>query len=345
MLKLKTFVRLKIAITSIVTLCAACFISLIIVFGSFFLFYNGHITHMVMGTTMLVSCGFAMLIGSSALWYISKFVTDPVLKISEGVKKVAQGDFSMEIMHKNQDEIGGLVVNFNKMVRELQGMDYMRKNFISNVSHEVKTPIAAITGFTEMLIDGGLTKEEKNDYLLYIYNESIRLSRLCDNMMKMSQLDHQAILLDRRVFDVDEQIRKCIILLDEKWNEKNIDYELDLQKCKVTSDYDLLYQLWVNLIDNAIKFSEPGSKIFISAINDFNNNKIIVKIKDVGIGITEEKLHKIFEKFYQCEESHKKQGAGLGLSIVKRIVELVGGEILCNSKENEGCEFIISISI
>jgi signal transduction histidine kinase len=343
MLKFKTSLRWKIAIISIIIFCVACFIGLIIVFGSFFLFYNGKITHMVMATTMLISYGFAMVIGSIALWYISKFVAEPVLKISDGAKKVAQGDFGVEIVHKGQDEIGELAVNFNKMVRELQGMDYMKKNFISNVSHEVKTPIAAITGFTEMLIDGGLEKEEENDYLLCIYNESIRLSRLCDNMMKVSQLDHQAILLNRRVFYVDEQIRKCIILLDEKWNEKNIDYELDLQKCKVSSDYDLLYQLWVNLIDNAIKFSEPGGKIYISAINDFNSNKIFVKIKDQGIGITEEKLHKIFEKFYQCEESHKEQGAGLGLSIAKRIVELVDGEIICNSKKNEGCEFIISI--
>ncbi|MCR3758114.1 HAMP domain-containing histidine kinase [Clostridium felsineum] len=340
--KIKTSVRLKNSLASIVTLCIGCFLSSIIVISGFVLFFHENMSIGLVYIMVLITCVLSMIIGSVLLWYTSKFITEPIIKLSEGVRKVSDGDFSIVINNSSQDEIGCLVDNFNKMTKELNSMDYMRRDFMSNVSHEVKTPVAAITGFAEMLEEGGLSKEDEKEYLSLLYKESFRLSRLCDNMLNMSRLDNQQILNNKKEFYVDEQIRRCIILLEEKWVEKRINYKLKLNKCKVVSDYDFLYQVWINIIDNAIKFSQNCGVISISANYD-ENKRVVIKIKDYGTGIEKNKISKIFDKFYMGDKSRKKEGNGLGLSIVKRIIELIGGEIICNSKENEGTEFIIII--
>ncbi|MBC7958343.1 MAG: HAMP domain-containing histidine kinase [Vallitaleaceae bacterium] len=220
------------------------------------------------------------------------------------------------------------------MARELNEMDYMRKDFMSNVSHEIKTPVAAITGFSEMLLDGGLEEAEQKEYLNYLNQESLRLSRLCESMLQMSRVDHQIIVDKRQEVMVDEQLRRCIITLSEKWSAKDINFDLQLEKCSLLSDYDLLFQIWTNLIDNAIKYSYPEGSIFITAVNERDFLKVC--IRDEGIGIPEEQAGKIYEKFYQSDESHKKQGSGLGLAIVKRIVELLDGSLSHFSEEGKG---------
>ena len=220
-------------------------------------------------------------------------------------------------------------------------MEYMSKDFMSNVSHEIKTPVSAIIGFSELLLEGNLPKEKEKEYLRSLYSESLRLSRLSDNMLKMSKLDNQEIITGKKDFYVDEQIRKCMIFLSDKLEDKEIDFELHLKKCKIKNNFDLLYQVWINLMDNAIKFSNEKGKIYVSAAYNQDKTEIEVIIKDEGPGISQDKLPKIFDKFYQCDESHKTEGHGLGLSIVKRIIELTGGSIECTSKENQGCEFKI----
>ncbi|MGB4660934.1 MAG: HAMP domain-containing sensor histidine kinase [Mobilitalea sp.] len=301
----------------------------------------------------LIVCAFTMILGGVALWHEALYVTNPIKKISEGVKKVSDGDFSVQIKftksHKTKkkklysDEIDDLACNFNKMASELNEMDYMRKDFMSNVSHEIKTPVAAITGFSEILLDGGLEETEQKEYLTYLNLESLRLSRLCDNMLRMSRLDHQIIVDRNQKVMVDEQLRSCIINLGEKWSEKGIEFDLQLDKCEIFSDYDLLFQIWTNLIDNAIKFSKQGGTIWINAgmEGDFLN----VTIRDAGIGISAEKQNKIYDKFYQSEESHKKQGSGLGLSIVKRILELLEGSISHVSEEGQGTTMTVRIPV
>ena len=228
------------------------------------------------------------------------------------------------------------------MVKELDSMDYMRKDFMSNVSHEIKTPISVITGFTEILIDGNLSDDERHEYLEVIYEESIRISKLCENMLKMSRLDSQVIVSNMSRIRVDEQIRKSIILLTEKWSNYYIDFSIYLDEVYITSDYDMLWQVWINLIDNAIKYSGDNSKIDIS-VKKSSNEVIKVIIKDNGIGIEEDKIHKVFDKFYQCEESHKKSGNGLGLSITKRIIELLNGTIECESKKGIGTTMVVTL--
>ncbi len=345
--------RLKLALASIIILCASCVIAYLMVFIGFSLFYSGPITSTVALLMCLITCGITMILGGVALWHSAAYVMNPIIEISKGVQKVADGDFSVQLsFHNNHrkeqeelysDEIAVMASNFNKMTRELSGMDYMRKDFISNVSHEIKTPVAAIAGFSEMLLDGGLSEQEQKEYLTYIYQESQRLSRMSESMLHMSRLDHQNIVNSKQEVRVDEQIRRCIILLGEKWHDRDIQYELNLEKCSIVSDSVLLFQLWTNLIDNAIKYSEPKCTIWIET--KVADNFLQFSVRDEGVGISKENLTKIYDKFYQCDESHKKLGNGLGLSIVKKIVELLKGSILCESELGVGTTMTVMLPI
>lgn len=349
----KVSLRFKLAVASIVILCASSLIAYFIVFIGFSYFYDGPTTNTVVLLMSLTTCAITMLIGGVALWHSASFVTNPISKISDGMQKVADGDFSVQLsfsdIHRKKqrdgsyDEISVMADNFNKMTRELSGMDYMRKDFMSNVAHEIKTPVAAITGFSEMLLDGGLSEEEQKEYLTYIYQEAQRLSRINENMLQMSRLDHQNIVDLNQEVKVDEQIRRCIILLAEKWSDREIQYELDLEKCSIVSNYDLLFQLWTNLIDNAIKYSKKECTIWITT--KIVDASLVFNIRDEGVGISKDKLSRIYDKFYQCDESHLKQGSGLGLSIVKRIVELLNGTITCDSTLGKGTVFTVMLPI
>ena len=340
--RLHISLRVHFSLISITSLCTACILAFVLIFGGIKLFYGGPITiPLAIGAGLLV-CGLSILIGGSMLWLASGHFTEPIEEVSDAVKKVANGDFTVHIDKKANrllhyeilNEIDELAENFNTMTAELNGMDYMRKDFMSNVSHEFKTPVAAITGFTEILMENGLSPEEQQEYLLLVNKESLRLSRLCESMLRMSRLEHQQIVQKKDRVRVDEQLRKCIIMLTEKWADKSRNYELDLESLEIQSDSDLLMQVWANLIDNAIKYSPENSTIYISG--KIKDDFLIITIQDEGDGISSEQQTRIFEKFYQCDESHKKYGSGLGLSIVKRILELLGGTIICISEKGEG---------
>ncbi|MDT8717340.1 HAMP domain-containing histidine kinase [Clostridium sp. 19966] len=340
--KFRMSLRVYFLMIFILILCTACVFSFILVFAGMKLLYSGPITMPVLLSMCLLICCLTMLLGGFMMWCGSIHLTRPIEEMSRAVKKVAQGDFSVQIKrnekmrgkHEFSNEIDELAVHFNKMAAELNGMDYMKKDFISNVAHEVQTPLAAVTGFTEILLEGGFSKEEQQEYLLLVNKESLRLSRLCDNMLSMSRLDNQQIVSKKDRIRVDEQLRKCIIMLSEKWPEKIRNYELDCSNLSIQSDASLLMQIWVNLIDNAIKYSSEDSTIWING--KIEEGFLVVAIRDEGDGITLEKQSKIFEKFYQGDESHKKIGNGLGLSIVKRIVDLLGGSITCISDGKNG---------
>lgn len=346
--KYKWNLRRYIAIVSICTLLYALIISSIPVIVGVKVFYSGEVTYNILIILSLIVVIIAMIIGGIFIWFGTGHLTRPLLEVNDAVKQVAEGNFKVKINRKERDygkyeysnEIDELSKNVNKMVAELDSMDYMRKDFMSSVSHEIKTPIAAITGFTEILLDGRISEREQQEYLKVINEESMRISRLCENMLCMARLDSQVIIGKKEKIQLDEQIRKCIILLSEKWSSYEIDFEIDLAKIEIISDSDMLHHIWINLIDNAIKYSGENCKISISA-QEVNDNIVEVKIMDQGIGINENKVDKIFEKFYQCDESHKKSGNGLGLSIVKRIIELLNGEVKCESKEGVGTTMIV----
>ena len=284
---------------------------------------------------------YSLGIGVSLILVMASHIINPLRKITEATKKVATGNLKVKVDVDRKDEIGELAQNFNIMVDELNSIEYLRKDFISNISHELKTPIASIQGFTKLLADDNLSKEEKDEYINIILEETQRLSNLSSNILKLSNLEKQEIVTNKTEFRLDNQIRKAIIMLDEKINSKKIKISLDSSEVSIYEDEDLIMEIWINLINNAIKYSNENGEIKIKVIEKENDVK--VSIKDEGIGIPKDKQERIFEKFYQVENSRAGEGSGLGLAIVKRIVDLIKGEIEVESKEKQGTKIIVSI--
>ena len=233
----------------------------------------------------------------------------------------------IQIENHRDDEIGQLTKNFNKMIRELKNIEYLRKDFITNVSHEFKTPLASIQGFAKLLMSESLPDEERKEYAAIILEEASRLTNLSSNILKITKLENQEIVEKRTLFPLDEQIRKSILLLEPAWSKKNIEFDLDLEKSQFSGDEELLQQVWINLLDNAIKFSNESGIISVRLRQ--NKKNVTVEIADNGIGMNEETKKRLFEKFYQGDKS--RGGRGLGLSLVKRILDLYGGKISVES--------------
>jgi len=267
----------------------------------------------------------------------------PIKKISGAAKKVAAGDFSIKLETYREDEIGELTNNFNDMVKDLGSIESLQKEFVDNVSHEIKTPITSIQGFAQLLRDDNISKEEKNEYIDIIEEESNRLLNLSTSMLKLSKLQNQNKITNAEQIDISEQIRKALSILEPKWREKEIVFNISMENKYFYGDEDLIFQVWINLLENAIKFSEQKGKIDI--ILKEKDNWIEIVIKDYGIGMDEEEKKKVFTRFYQIDKSHSGKGSGLGLAIVKRIIELSKGEIKIESEKNMGTTIIIKLPI
>lgn len=341
-------IRAKGTLIAIGIMFCSCLVSFALMTTLFLLFFHDSSlnigeAHAVFGKFMAATLIICVVLGSALLYLAIKKISDPIIRISDAAREVAKGDFSIKIAYKSNDEIGILAQNFNLMTAELGNMEYLRKDFISNVSHELKTPIASIKGFAEMLQDKNLSAEDFQTYINIIIAETTRLSHLSSNMLKLSRLDHQLIPERSQTFFLDEQIRRTLVLLEEKWSAKQLELDLDLEKIVYTGDEDLIQQIWLNLIENAIKFSaEPGT-ICIRAkkIQD----QAIVEIKDQGIGIAKNDQERIFEKFFQGDKSHSKEGSGLGLAIIKKIVEIHKGEINFTSEAGLGTTFTVRLPL
>jgi len=267
----------------------------------------------------------------------------PILKLSSATKEVAKGNFDVQVENNSDDEVGQLTKNFNKMIRELKSIEYLRKDFINSVSHEFKTPIASIQGFAKLLQKGNLSKEEEQEYADIIVEETTRLSKLSSNILRLSSLENQEMLEKKTVFSLDEQIRKIILLLEHKWSNKNIDFDIELDEIQYHGDEELLQQVWINLLDNAIKFSNTNSSIIVRLYRTASAAKL--EISDTGIGMSEETMLRIFERFYQGDKAHSYDGNGLGLSLVKRILDLCNGSIHVKSKLHEGSTFTVELPV
>lgn len=284
-----------------------------------------------------------LLITIALMQNISRKIVNPIKKITDATKKVASGDFTIELETKKDDEIGELTHNFNKMVKELNSIECLQKDFINNVSHEIKTPISSIQGFAKLLEADDLSKEERKEYAEIIKEESDRLLYLSTNILKLAKLENQERIMNKTKFNIAEQIRRTISVLEPKWKEKNIKFNVSLKEQEFLGEKDLMYQVWMNIIENSIKFSKQDGQIDVKMKT--NQDSIIVEIKDYGIGMEEEEAKKIFDRFYQIDKSHTKPGAGLGMTIAKRIVELSGGKIEVTSKLNESTTFIVTLPI
>lgn len=295
----------------------------------------------------IIICG----LGSVLLRREAARIAKPIEDVNAATERIAHGDFTVRVEPDTSaadiEELTALRENFNKMASELEGMDYLRKDFMSNVSHELKTPIAAIAGFAELLQDASLSAEERAEYAELTREQALRLSTLCENMLNMSRLSNQEIVVRHEEIRLDEQIRKVVIALLEKWSDRDVEFDLKLPEITVTTDPGLLEQVWTNLLDNAIKYSPDGSTIHVTCREPMGkgmeNGHVKVYIRDEGVGIDPEKLPKIFDQFYQCEESHKQMGHGLGLAITKRIAELLQLSIDVQSVPGEGSSFVVTL--
>ncbi|QAA34775.1 HAMP domain-containing sensor histidine kinase [Clostridium manihotivorum] len=349
MKKIANSIRAKVTLTFISILCFSCAVSLgfALVLDKIFkylniYFYVGEkdITQIVLLIITLIICA---LIGSITVFYVTKHIIKPIKQLSDSTKEIAKGNFDIKIKAKCEDEIGVLANNFNSMIEELKSMEYLRKDFMSSVSHEFKTPIASIQGFVEILKDKNLPRERFEEYTDIIIEETKRLNNLCSNILRLSRLDNQVIQNEIKRFSLDEQIRKTILLLEDQWTQKDLELNIELEELTYDGDEELIQQIWLNLISNAIKFSNSKGKINIS-LKTFDK-KVIVEIEDYGIGISEEGKSRIYEKFYQEDTSRAEEGNGLGLAIVKRIVEICQGTITFESNIGEGTKFIITLPI
>lgn len=255
----------------------------------------------------------------------------------DAMERIAQGDFSVFV--QTDDYVHAELADaINNMAKNLGNLETMRQDFISNVSHEIQSPLTSISGFAVLLKRPGLPDDERQRYASIIETESKRLSSLSDNLLKLSSLDNNPVI--KSDFRLDRQLSNVILMLEPQWSEKNLAVEADLKKCMIGGDQDLLSQVWVNLLVNAIKFTPEGGVIFVSA------NENIVKIADTGIGISKDDLPHIFERFYKVDKARDRAlgGNGLGLSLVKKIVELHGGGITVESEPEKGTVFTIRLS-
>ncbi len=288
-----------------------------------------------LGWVILLMTANSLVIGGLLVFFSSHIPLKPVNRIINKMNRLAAGDFKTRIEYKHPSSVHPaakeFAESFNTMAQELEHTEMLRSDFINNISHEFKTPIVSIMGFANLLEVGNLTEEQRVQYARAIREESVRLSSLASNVLNLTKVDNQTILTDISEFNLSEQVRSAVLLLEEKWTGKNVDLQLDFDEYTIAGNEELLKQVWINLIDNAVKFVPEGGIVALAVVDQGKN--ICVRVSNTGSEIPPEKQDKIFNKFYQSDESHATQGNGIGLAIVKRIVELHSGSISVNSRD------------
>ncbi len=284
---------------------------------------------MKLGTIILFVSAISLILGGLIAFFSSRIPLKPVNEIINKMNRLAAGDFKTRLKFgtalSSHPAIKELTTSFNTMAEELDNTELLRSGFINDFSHEFKTPIVSITGFANLLEKGNLTEEQKSQYVRAIREESMRLSSMATNVLSLNKVESQTILSDITSYNLSEQVRSAVLLLEGKWSRKNIDLRLDFEEYSIEANDELLKQVWINLVDNAVKFADDGGIVELE-IGELGDT-LSVKISNTGREIPEDKKEKIFNKFYQGDESHSMGGNGIGLAIVKRIVELHKGEI------------------
>lgn len=281
----------------------------------------------------------AILIAMGLTTVISRHLFLPIQNLIHALDEVASGNFKVQLPENGVwSEIREMNMNFNKMVKELNSTEMLQSDFIQNVSHEIKTPLAAIEGYVSLLSQSSISGQEK-EYLDRIQESTRQLSSLTGNILKLSKLENQQVVAEKHVFSLDEQIRQVIVTMEPLWSKKQLDMDIHLPETRYYGNEDLMVQIWSNLLSNAIKFTPENG--LVSVRLSWQDSSICIRISDSGIGMSEEIQRHIFDKFYQAESSRSIEGNGLGLALVKKILALCGGSITVSSRPGFGSTFTV----
>lgn len=288
-----------------------------------------------LGPVILFMSLISFLIGATLTYFSSHIPLRPINELITKINRLAAGDFKTRLKFgkalSSHRAAKQLTASFNKMAEELENTEMLRGDFINSFSHEFKTPIVSITGLANLLESGNLTDEQRAQYARAIREESMRLSSMASNVLSLSRVEKVAILTDVTRFNLSEQVRSAVLLLEEKWTRKAVDLQLDFEEYFLEANEEMLMQVWINLIDNAVKFVPEGGTVTLDICE--KADEVSVRISNTGTEIPIEKQDKIFNKFYQADESHSTRGNGIGLAIVKRIVDLHRGRVTVASED------------
>lgn len=267
--------------------------------------------------------------------------------IAQAARRVAQGDYSVRLTPSRKDgkkdEIEVLIEDFNHMAQELGSVEVLKSDFVANVSHEIKTPLSVIQNYAAALKDATLSPEERSAYASTIMDASRRLSAMVTNILQLNKLDEQRLLPPGPPYQLGEQLRRCALQFLDQWQAKEIAFAIDVEDVLVPYDESMLELVWNNLISNAVKFTDPGGTITLTSA--WRDGAMIVRIRDTGCGMDEATQERIFDRFYQGDHSHRTAGNGLGLALVKRALELAGGEIAAESQPGKGSTFTVRLPL
>ena len=290
---------------------------------------------------VILSFIICLFFGTIITIFITRMLLNPIDDISRAASEVARGNFNIRVQEKGVQEYRSLQRNFNRMAEELSGTETLRGDFISNVSHEFKTPLASIQGFAKLLQDENITPNDRKEYTQIIIDETTRLTKLATNILNLSKLENQKTIGNKTRFSLDEQIRKIILMLEPEWSKKNIEMDIALDDVLYYGNEDLMGQIWQNIINNAIKFTPENGLISVHLFRTDTN--ITARISDNGMPIPVDVKDKIFEKFYQGDHSRKTEGNGLGLALVKRIIDLCNGKVFVENLYEGGVCFVVEL--
>lgn len=306
--------------------------------------YLSEATRRQVQTAVITVLVIVLVVGSLLILIASRYLVNPLKKLTLATQRLARGNFNVHVAVMQKDELGQLAASFNHMAGELKQLEQMRQDFVSNVSHEIQTPLTSIRGFSKALRGSEIEEPERERYLEIIERESERLSRLSDNLLKLASLESEHHPFHPSTFDLDEQLRRIVVFYEPLWAEKQLDMDLSLPRVKISADADQLNQVWMNLIGNAVKFTPVGGHIFVKLVP--LRDRVQIWVQDNGIGIAEEDQGRIFERFYKVDQARQRDtGSGLGLAIVRKIIDLHQGTIEVQSEQGKGTQFLVTLPI